>query len=383
MKIVADKDIPLVEEYFSSTSEVLKLDGRHFTAEAVDNADILIVRSVTPVDKKLLHGSKVSYVATITSGTDHIDLSYLNEHGIGFCNAAGCNARSVAEYVLSSLCVLTDQYDIDLTDKTAAIIGCGHIGSFVERFLRTLGLQCLIYDPPRKDTEGGDRYCEREDVYAADIITLHVPLERDGDYPTWRMIDEDFLGRLKKDAILINTSRGDVIDEQALAGYLAGNDAARLVLDVWHGEPDIDPDLLARSEIGTAHIAGYSLDSKYRAVDCACRQVCEYFNIEHNVDLMKDFLDAGVSEISLTGSPAGSDVIRMAVLASYDVRTDASALRQVLELEPGRRAAYFDELRRDYRIRREFDALQVNLSPASAPLREKLVDLGFRVSVNQ
>ena len=383
MKIVADKDIPLIEEYFSAAGEVVKLDGRHFTAEAVKQADVLIVRSITPVDKNLLHGSKVRYVATITSGTDHIDLSYLNQHGIGFSNAAGSNARSVAEYVLSSVCVLADQFDIDLTGKTAAIIGCGHIGSLAERFLRDLGLRCLVYDPPLRDIEGGDRYCELEDVYAADLITLHVPLERGGNYPTWRMLDAEFLGRLKKDVILINTSRGDVIDEQALSAYLSGNDAARLVLDVWHGEPDIDPELLGRADIGTAHIAGYSMDSKYRAVDCACRQVCEYFNIEHNVDLMKSFLGAGVSEISLTDTPAIVDAIRMAVLASYDVRTDASALRQVLELEPGRRGAYFDELRSDYRIRREFDSLQVNLSPASEPLAEKLVDFGFRVSVNR
>ena len=383
MKIAADKDIPLVEEYFSTTGEVLKLDGRQFTAEAVKQADALIVRSITPVNKNLLCGSKVRYVATITSGTDHIDIPYLKEHGIGFCNAAGCNARSVAEYVLSSLCVLADQFDIDLASKTAAIIGCGHIGSLVERFLRTLGLRCRIYDPPRRDAEGGERYCDLEDVYAADIITLHVPLERGGDHPTWRMIDAEFLGQLQKDVILINTSRGDVIDEQALLTFLAGNDGARLVLDVWHGEPEIEPELLRRADIGTAHIAGYSLDSKFRAVDSACRQVCEYFNIEHNVDLIKSFLDAGISEVPLTGSPALLDATRMAVLASYDVRTDACALRQVLELEAGQRGAYFDELRRDYRIRREFDALQVNLPPAAAQLAEKLVDLGFRVSVNQ
>lgn len=383
MKIVADKDIPLIEEYFSAAGEVLKLDGRQFTAEVVKQADVLIVRSVTPVDRNLLCGSKIRYVATITSGIDHIDIAYLNENDIGFCNAAGCNARSVAEYVLSSLCVLTAQYGIDLSNKTAAIIGCGHIGSIVERFFQTLGLKCLVYDPPLRDATGHDKYCELEDVYSADIITLHVPLTRGGDYPTWEMIDAGFLGRLKKDVILINTSRGEVIDEMALSAHLAGNGSARLVLDVWQGEPCIDPELLARASIGTAHIAGYSLDSKLRAVDSVSRQVCDYFNIEHNVDLMRNFLESVVSEISLTDSPAADDALRLAVLASYDVRTDASALRQVLEIAPERRGEYFDELRRDYRIRREFDALQVNLSAASATLAEKLADLGFRVSVDQ
>lgn len=383
MKIVADKDIPLVEEYFSAAGEVIKLEGRKISAAALKQADALIVRSVTTVDKNLLHGSKVRYVGTITSGTDHIDVEYLEGHGIGFCNAAGSNARSVAEYVLSSLCVLMDQYNIDFTGKSAAIIGCGHIGSLVDSFFQTLGLECYINDPPLKDASGGDRYCERDAIYTADIITLHVPLERGGKYPTWRMIDSAFLGKLKKDVILINTSRGDVIDETALSGFLAENSEARVVLDVWSGEPEINMDILTGVNIGTAHIAGYSMDSKLRAVDIVCRQVCDYFNIDQGTDFMKRFLGAGGSEITMTGSPAAQDAVQMAVLASYDVRTDSGALRQILEVDPDRRGDYFDELRSEYRIRREFDSLLVNLPPGSTQLAEILVDLGFRVTVNQ
>jgi len=381
MKIITDKDIPLIEEYFSAAAEVIKLDGRRITAEDVKQADALIVRSITTVDKNLLHGSNVSYVATVTSGTDHIDIDYLNGNGIGFCNTAGSNARSVAEYVISSLCVLMDQYGLDLEGKTAAIIGCGHIGSLVDRFFRIIGLQCQINDPPLRDATGSDRYCDIEDVYAADIITLHVPLEKDGKYPTWRMIDSAFLRRLKKDVILVNTSRGDVIDETALLEFLAGNCNAKTVLDVWCGEPVINMDLLSYVNIGTAHIAGYSMDSKYRAVDNVCRQVAEYFNIHHNTDFMIRTLGGDISGITISASLAVRDAIQMAVLASYDVRTDSSALRQVLEVEPGRSAEYFDELRSQYRIRREFDSLQVNLSPPSALLANKLAELGFRLPV--
>lgn len=383
MKIVADKDIPLVEEYLSAAGEVIKLEGRKINAGAVREADALIIRSITNVDENLLHGSNVRYVATITSGTDHIDTGYLDQNGIGFCNAAGSNARSVAEYVLSSVCVLTDQYRVDLADKSAAIIGCGHIGSLVDSFFKTLGLECYLYDPPLKDATGTDRYCEVDVIYSADILTLHVPLERDGKYPTWRMLDSAFLERLKKDVILINTSRGEVIDETALSAFLSENSRARAVLDVWTGEPEINMELLTRVDIGTAHIAGYSMDSKIRAVDVACRQVCEYFNIEQGPDFMDRLPGADVPEIALAGSPSTEDAIRMAVLASYDVRTDSSALRQILELEPEQRGEYFDELRSHYRTRREFDSLQVKLPSGSVKLAKKLADLGFSVTLNR
>ena len=381
MQIVADKAIPLIEEYFSTADKVIRIDGRNIDADAVKQADVLIVRSITTVGKGLLHGSSVRYVATATSGTDHIDLEYLRKNGIGFCSAAGSNARSVAEYVLSSLCVLADRYDIDLTEMTAAIIGCGHIGSSVESFFQTLGLECLVYDPPLREAMGGNRYCGLDEVYAADIITLHVPLERGGGYPTWRMIGPEFLRRLKKNVILINTSRGDVVDEKALLAFLDGSNESRVVLDVWSGEPEINMDLLARVNIGTPHIAGYSMESKIHAADIVCRKICEYFNIEYDADLMRRVLDTGIAEITVTDPVADMDAVQMAVLASYDVRTDSSALRQALDIEPGDRGRYFDELRVNYGVRREFNALQVNLSSACAGLADKLAALGFRVSV--
>ena len=381
MKIVVDKDIPLIEECFSAFAEVLKFDGRKINSAAVKQADVLIIRSITTVDRDLLQSSNVRYVATITSGTDHIDLQYLRDNEIGFADAKGSNARSVAEYVLSSLLVLMEQAGIDLTTKTAAIVGYGHIGTLVHSFLQQLGIECLINDPPLQDLAGGDHFCRLEDVYSADIITLHVPLEKTGRYPTRGMIDADFLGRLKKNAILINTSRGEVIDEQALLEFLTGEHAAGVVLDVWPGEPEINTDLLARVDIGTAHIAGYSLDSKLHAVATVYKRICEYFHLDYNDNILARFLDNTVAEITLTAASGVLDAAQMAVLASYDVRTDSSALRQVLDLPSAQRGVYFDDLRRNYRIRREFNALQVNLPAGCAALADRLAGLGFRTSV--
>lgn len=380
MKIVVDKDIPLIEECFSAVAEIVRYDGRKIDAAAVKQADVLIVRSVTTVNRELLHASNVRYVATITSGTDHIDLPYLHNSGIGFADAKGANARSVAGYVLSSLFVLAEQAGLDLTTKTVAIIGYGHIGTQVHSFLQQLGIECLVSDPPLKDRTGGEHFCRPEDVYSADIISLHVPLEKKGRYPTWRMIDSGFLGRLKQNVILINTSRGDVVDEKALLEFLAGNQDAGVVLDVWQGEPEINADLLARVDIGTAHIAGYSLDSKLQAVITVYKRICEYFHMDYNDNVLARLLDNPVAEIVITPASGDLDALQMAVLASYDVRTDSSALRQVLDVPPGRRGEYFDELRSNYRIRREFNALQVNLPAGTTSLADRLAGLGFRTS---
>ena len=382
MQIVVDKDIYFAAEYLAALGEVVKADGRLITPVMVKQADILVVRSVSTVDESLLRGSRVRFVGSVTSGTDHIDLSYLDKNGIGFGCAAGSNARAVAEYVLSSFMVLMEQHSFDLRDKTVAIIGCGHIGSLVRGFLKILGVRCLVNDPPLHDAGVKQNYCDLEDLYAADIITLHVPLVKTGPYPTWRLIDSKFLRRLKSDAILINTSRGGVIDEAALLAFLEQNRQADVVLDVWNGEPDINSELLRRAGIGTAHIAGYSLDSKLRAMDMVYKQACSYLHKPYHASHLDRFRNLEPAEIRISADVPELDAIQMAVLTSYDVRTDAGALRQVLDLEPGQSAGFFDDLRSNYRTRGEFSALDVTLPAGCQMLAGKLQQLGFQTSVS-
>lgn len=380
MKIIVDKDIPFVEEYFSVLGDVEKIDGRLIKTNTVKHADVLIVRSITTVNKSLLHKSSVRYVATVTSGADHIDKYYLDVNGIGFGSAPGSNARSVAEYVLSSLFALMDQVGVDVTQKTVGIIGCGHVGSQVRQFFKILGLECLTYDPPLKDATADDQYCELADVLSADIISLHVPLVQAGAYPTWRMIDDDFLRQLKSDVVLINTSRGDVIDERALLNFLDSNRQASVVLDVWSGEPEINVDLLSRVYIGTAHIAGYSMDAKLLATRTVFKQVCEYFRTDYDIALTKTFYDMDISVISISDYDDEIDVIQMAILTSFDVRTDSGGFKQVLDIGRQQRGMFFDELRSNYRSRREFNSLHVRLPQGSEHLARQLNDLGFRTS---
>ena len=377
MKIIADQHIPFVRQTFSRFGEVVVLNGRAISPGHVEDADILLVRSVTRINAGLLENSRVRFVGSATSGIDHVDTDYLGANKIRFAYAPGCNARSVAEYVLSSLFVLAGQYDFSLQDKTIAIIGCGKVGSCLQELIQALGVRCLVNDPPLKDKTGGSLYCGLEEALSADIVTLHVPLTDRGNYPTRGMVDADFLAQLKPQGIFINTSRGEVVDEAALKQFIRGHRAFSVVLDVWSNEPCIDAGLLAQVAIGTPHIAGYSLDGKLRATWMLYRQVCNYLEVSADPEPELAMPPAESSDIWLAME---EDAIQFAVLAGYDVRSDAASLRRMLEIPGELRGDYFDALRNNYPVRREFRQTRIDLPTNNAYIREKLVKLGFTIN---
>ncbi len=379
MKIVADSQIPLVQQAFSNVGDLQLCAGRTITSELVKDADILLVRSVTPVNASLLNNSRVKFVATATSGTDHIDTEYLRKSGIGFASAHGSNAQSVVEYVLSSLFVLAGQQDFDLRKKTVGIIGCGEVGSCLRKALSAIGVEYLVNDPPLKDESGDTMYVELGDVMKMDIISLHVPLTNAGPYPTRYLVDEKFLTGLKQDAILINTSRGGVINGNVLKQHINRHQKFSTVLDVWEHEPEIDQELLAKIYIGTPHIAGYSTDAKFRATLMIYNGVCNYFNFPQNWKPTGGLLDAGMQESKIDREVNDFDAIAMTVTAHYDVRSDAAALRRALEIDRGKTGYYFDELRKNYPLRREFSATTVKLPANRHNLANILLQLGFTV----
>ena len=380
LKIVADNAIPFVERFFSRIGQVELLDGREISAQSLANADVLVCRTLTRVDEQLLADSSLGIVASPTSGLDHIDQDYLDTRNITLCSAPGRNARSVAEYVLSALCVLSDQQGFALQSKKVGIVGCGHVGSSLRSLLGILGIECLAYDPYLKDESGSDLYCELDAVQACDIISLHVPLSREGAYPSWHMIDEAFLRGAKSDLVLVNTSRGEVIDEQALLDLARENSSLSLVLDVWANEPAINRELLQRAEIATPHIAGYSIDAKYRATRDVFQQVCQAAALSEGeaVDEVR-FSDDVERSIRLSQDQDELEAISMVILSSYDVRSDAAALRRMLEDDVADANAYFAELRNNYPIRREFSSLLVEFSGPESALLEKLEQLGFHL----
>ena len=379
MKIVADQQISHVAQAFSRFAEVTLCNGREITAEKVHDVDALLVRSVTEVNAVLLEGSRVKFVATATSGINHIDEDYLSSKNIGFAHAKGSNAISVAEYVLSSLFVLADQHDFRLKDKTVGVIGCGEVGSRVIDLLETLGVKTMMNDPPLKDKSGDERYCEIHELLSADIITLHVPLTNDGPYPTKNLLDAKFLSQLNNDVILLNTARGGIINEAALKDHLSDHKEMKIVLDVWEDEPDLDLDLLTQVDIGTPHISGYSTDGKYRATEMIFASACEYFELDYKWHPAVKLPIANRFELPLGSELDEQDAIQMAILSSYDVRSDSASLRQLSEIDIKQRDQYFDDLRKKYPVRREFSATVVRLPETKKILAGKLKQLGFNV----
>jgi len=360
MKIVADPNIPYVREAFGRLGEVALVPGRLMDAAAVRDAELLLVRSVTPVNAALLDGSRVKFVATATIGFDHVDTAYLAARGIGFVSAAGSNANSVAEYVVAAMLELAARRGFRLREKTIGIVGVGNVGNKVVRYAEALGMRVLQNDPPRQRTEAGAFVSLGRVVAEADIITLHVPLTRSGPDATFHLLEP-------RRGILINSSRGGVLDNKAL--LTASLDG--LALDVWEGEPDLLPGLLEKTDIATPHIAGYSFDGKVNGTRMIYEAACKCSGIVPA--WLPQLPPAPVARIetSVATGEDDEDVLRRVIRQVYDITADDAALRA----DPKK----FDRLRAEYPVRRECFNTTLVLRGAGDGLRETCAALGFRL----
>jgi erythronate-4-phosphate dehydrogenase len=276
MKIHVDENIPLGRETFGAYGEVVRFAGRGLQRADLMGTDALMVRSVTPVNAQLLEGTPVRFVGTATIGTDHVDLAYLARKGIGFSSAPGSNANSVAEYVTSALLYLRQEKGFRFEGGTLGLVGWGNVGRQVEKKAAALGMRVLRCDPPLADAAAAGTaglqagpsadpafFTALPDLLAqSDVVSLHVPLVTEGPHPTRNLADTSFFAALSKPVVLFNTCRGDVMDEAALRAALGAGKVRHLVLDVFAGEPRIDPALAAAADLVSPHIAGYSLEGK-------------------------------------------------------------------------------------------------------------------------
>jgi erythronate-4-phosphate dehydrogenase len=377
MNIVADENIPAVAEAFGTLGAVTLVNGRAMSAAQVRDADLLLVRSVTRVDESLLAGSRVRFVGSATIGFDHVDREYLAARGIGFATAPGSNATSAAEYVVSALLVLSERQQRPLAGRTVGIIGCGNVGSRVRARLTALGMHCHINDPPRAARGEADDYVDLATALACDVVTLHVPLTHGGAHPTFHLLDAPALDRLRPGAVLVNTARGAALDNVALDALLARRRDIDVVLDVWEGEPDIRLSLLERVALGTPHIAGYSLDGKLRGTAMIYTAVCEYLGQLPAWDV--GVVLPALQPLTIRGGerlPVEA-VVRDAVTGCYDIRADDARLRESAGLGPAARALYFDRLRKEYPVRREFGSAPLQADAWTAGQRQLLSALGF------
>ncbi len=373
MKLLIDENIPGAASAFDCFGEVRVLPGRAITRAALHDIEALLVRSVTRVDRTMLEGTPVRFVASATAGIDHVDTQALAELGIAFAHAPGSNADSVVDYVLAVL-ALAFPPPAGLQGRCVGIIGCGQVGGRLLRRLRALGVPCRVHDP-LLGAAAPPEEAPLAEVLAADIVTLHVPLTREGAHATQHMISARELRALRDDALLINAARGAVVENGVLRDALLQRPQLRAVLDVWENEPLPDRALLARVLVGTPHIAGYAWDGKLRGASQVFEALAAFAGLEWGAGAATGLCAPSVGD--LREHDCGS--WQEAVLACYDPRHDDARLRAVaLEQDRTARAAGFDRLRRDYPPRREFSAWRIGaaVQPRSAVYGE-LLAAGF------
>ena len=354
MKVICDSDIPFLKGALEPHCEVVYARGSEICRDMVKDADALVIRTRTRCDANLLEGSKVRFIATATIGYDHIDTQWCESNGITWTNAPGCNSWSVQQYIGSLLVTMSRTLGFSFREKTIGVVGVGNVGSKVARLAVLLGFRVLLCDPPRARREGSGQFVSLDEIISrSDIITLHVPLIRDGEDATFHMFDDSRLASMNKNQILINSSRGEVVDGAALKNALAQKSILAASLDVWENEPQIDPELLSLLFTGTPHIAGYSIDGKATGTTMSVQALGKFFDLpckDWEVTEVPPSLQPTEFSIDVTGKTP-QEVLADAILHTYDIKNDDAALRTDV--------ASFEKQRSHYPVRREFPAFCV------------------------
>ncbi|REL36223.1 4-phosphoerythronate dehydrogenase [Thalassotalea euphylliae] len=378
MKIFFDENMPFAREFFSELGgeqhQLVPFKGRELNAQQLIDADVLLVRSITKVNEALLaDAQQLKFVGTATIGVDHVDQKYLAERDIKFSSAPGCNAISVAEFVISSLVVLAERYQLSLSDKSVGIVGAGNTGSRLTEKLTALGIHYKLCDPLLADAGDNREFVSLDEALACDIVSLHVPLTRSGEHPTFHLLDEAKLHAFNEQQILINACRGEVIDNQALLALKQQGHGLTLVMDVWEGEPNVLTELIPFTDLASAHIAGYSLEGKARGTQMLYQAVCQMLQIEGNKQLADFLPKPNIGSVKLNTDGKRNQefdeiLLNQLVKMVYDVRRDDGIFRQQLS------RFGFDHIRKNYPVRREFSSLAISGENSSL---NTLVQLGF------
>lgn len=370
-QIVVESSIPYLRGLAERYAQVRYVPSADFSPASLRGSDALIVRSITACNAQSLPPSGLSFIATATAGYDHIDLDYCQRAGIAWRNAAGCNSRSVGQYVLSALSGLALRDGLRLGELTVGIIGVGYAGRAVAELLGIMGVRTLLYDPPRAEREGADGFATLEQVQeCSDVITLHVPLTKGGAHPTYHMVDRDFIRRCRRRPVLINACRGGVCPSEALVWGRREGLLSALVIDCWEGEPAIDAQLLELADIASPHIAGFSADGKRRASLLALEAVCQHFSIpcDDLWQLADPLNQPPEPHISL------DDVDELWQVPTALLRTlDLSVLTAQMKASP----RDFEQLRRAYQYPREM--LAYTVSGARPQSSAVLQGMGFGI----
>ena len=374
MKIITDNKIPFLKGVFEPVAEVGYISGASIKKKNLIDADALIVRTRTLCNAQLLEDTSVKMVATATIGTDHFDIPWLEENGIKWVNAPGCNSGSVCQYIGSALSLLIKE-GLNPSNTTIGIVGVGMVGSKVAKLAEAFGMRVLLNDPPRQRNERNTCFCDLKTLLSqSDIITFHTPLNMSGTDATYHLFDDSALELLKTDAIIINSSRGEVTDTNTLLKGIESGKLSKVILDVWENEPNINKELLKKVWIATPHIAGYSADGKANGTKMTVQAISRFFNLGLD-NWQPDSIpvpENTVIKIHSSGKKT-YEIIDEAILQTYNVKNDDLRLRKNPDL--------FEKQRGDYPLRREFGIWKVASSGVNNEADEILKTLGFKVNI--
>jgi erythronate-4-phosphate dehydrogenase len=373
LKVIADDKIPYLKGILEPYVNITYLPGSQIDRSRIADTDSIIIRTRTKCNSDLLEGTSVRFIATATIGYDHIDTEWCEKNNIRWTNAPGCNSSSVQQYVTAALLRISGESGFKLREKTIGIIGVGNVGSKVRKVAEAFGMRVLLNDPPRERKEGkGDFVTFEQIISEADIITLHVPLNMEGEDRTYHMFNREVLTRMRKGIWLINTSRGEVVSTEALKDALSEERLGGAVIDVWEKEPEIDIPLMHMSFIATPHIAGYSADGKANGTAIAVNSLSEEFNLPIKGWYPSEIPDTAEPELTIECDGRDpEEIARRAVLHSYNILEDDIRLR----FDP----SMFEKEREHYPVRREFPYYKVYLKDAGEGTSDLLHKLGFRV----
>jgi len=373
MKIIIDDKIPYLKGALEQVAEVIYLPGNKTTPDIVKDADAIITRTRTICNERLLKGSSVKFIATATIGYDHIDTAYCKSAGIEWTNAPGCNAESVNQYIASALFSWSMRKRTDLAGKTIGIVGVGQVGSRIAKLCETIGMKVLLNDPPRERKEGSANFVTLKTIREeADIITFHVPLNMSGIDSTFHMVDNEFLQKLIKKPLLINSCRGEVFQTDSVKKARKSETISGLIIDCWENEPEIDLELLALVDYATPHIAGYSKDGKANGTKMSIQALSRFFKLGLDNWQPSKVEPPENPVIEIDGNQRREySILAEAILSTYNIENDDEALRD----DPQN----FEKLRGDYPVRREFDSYTIENVNLEIETLEKLEKLGFKI----
>ena len=372
--IVADAAIPFLGEALEEAARVTYVPGRQISREHLLKADALLIRTRTRCNEQLLEGTAVKFIASATIGNDHIDKDYCASRGIRWAVAPGCNAGAVRQYLGAALAFITQKQKQRFAQLNLGVIGAGNIGSRVADLAKTLGFNILINDPPREKAEGPDGFTSLEDLLSgSDIVTLHVPLTRDGKHKTHHLADEAFFDRMKTGAWFINTSRGEVAKTGAMLKAIEQRKTGGCIIDVWEQEPRIPHDLANAVALATPHIAGYSVEGKANGSSMGVQAISRFFGLGLDQWYPSAMIPPDEPVIEVTDRVITPESLFLrSIMHTYNIVRDSTRLKRCVH--------HFERFRENYVYRREPEAFRVRLNSTMSRYRPMLEGIGFGIA---